>query len=377
MTDKEILPYLDELGTENHFNHFPAEWAWAMNTPFQGTKSVVCHLGSVRNPMIISWPSKMKAHQEIRTQYTYVADVVPTILDAIGIEAPLIENGVTQKKMDGKSFLSTLNDSSFPEIHTTEYFEILGKKGVYKDGWWAGFMFSEPCDENQKDTVWKLYDLNKDFSGAHNIVNKNHSKIAELKTFWINQHQLKQQSSNCISDELPIIPNTITNKTHFIYNAVVSGIPESIAPDLKNRDFTITADVNVEENAKGVIFTQGGNTAGWAFYMKEGALYFAHNFMDLERYTFKSNVKVPSGNHQIKAVFKYEGGNEIGKNGTVSLYIDNQKVAHGEILKTTPLCYSLDEGQDIGIDRGTGVDYNYEPPFEFNGTILHLSVDLN
>ena len=156
----------------------------------------------------------------------------------------------------------------------------------------------------------------------------------------------------------------------------ISGLPEASAPDLKNKNFTIMADAEIAENASGMIFTQGGNTAGWGFYMMDGQLYFTHNYIDLERFIIKSDSKVPAGKHVLKAVFEYKGGKDYGKNGTVTLFVDGAKVGQGDIQKTAPFRYSLDETQDIGMDGGTGVDNNYEPPFKFSGKLSNITIDL-
>jgi len=386
-TYDEILPYIDELGTEKHFNHFTAEWAWAMNTPFQWTKQVASHLGGVRNPLIVSWPAKLKAKHEIRTQFTHVNDIAPTILAAIGIEEPEIVNGVAQKPMEGRSFLASLTDASAPESHTTQYFEMFSNRGIYKDGWWAASMSFEPWQPDRSGynpfkTKWELYNLTDDFSQANDLADKNPEKLQELEALWwaqaskYNVLPLDWRGAERFSAELTGKPNPSAGRTHFVYPSPISGLPEATAPDLKNKNFTITAIAEIGENANGMIFTQGGNTAGWGFYMQDGLLYFSHNYIDLERYTIVSDSKIPSGKHEVKVSFAYKGGKDFGKNGTAMLYVDGQQVGQGEIERTTPFKYSLDEGQDIGEDGGTGVDNNYEPPFKFSGKLSNITIDL-
>ncbi len=384
---EDILPYIDELGTDKHFNHFTAEWAWAMNTPFQWTKQVASHLGGVRNPMIISWPAKIKAHHEVHSQFTHVVDIAPTILEAVGIEEPEEVNGVTQTPMEGNSFYASLTDANAPESHTTQYFEILSNRGIYKDGWWASSMAFEPWQPertgyNPFTAKWELYNLNEDFSQADDLAKKDPEKLEEMKTLWWTQaskyHALPMdwRASERFSAELTGKPNPSAGRDHIVYPIPIFGLPEATAPDLKNKNFTITADVEVEANANGMIFTQGGNTAGWGFYLKDGQLYFTHNYLDLERYIITSDSKVTAGKHELKVEFVYKGGKEMGKNGTATLYVDRNEVAQGEIEKTTPYKYSLDECQDIGKDGGTGVDNNYETPFAFEGTLTNIRVDL-
>jgi len=386
-TYKEILPYIDELGTEKHFNHFTAEWAWAMDTPFQWTKQVASHLGGVRNPMIVSWPAKLKAKHEIRSQFTHVTDIAPTILEAVGLEEPAMVNGVTQKPMEGHSFLASLTDANVPESHTIQYFEMFANRGIYKDGWWAASRSFEPWQPDRSGydpftAKWELYNLKEDFSQANDLAEQNPEKLRELEALWwaqaskYNVLPLDWRGAERFSAELTGKPNPSAGRTHFVYPYAISGLPEASAPDLKNKNFTITADAEIAENASGMIFTQGGNTAGWGFYMMDGQLYFTHNYIDLERFIIKSDSKVPAGKHVLKAVFEYKGGKDYGKNGTVTLFVDGAKVGQGDIQKTAPFRYSLDETQDIGMDGGTGVDNNYEPPFKFSGKLSNITIDL-
>jgi len=386
-TYDEILPYINELGTEKHFNHFTAEWAWAMNTPFQWTKQVASHLGGVRNPLIISWPAKLKAKHEIRTQFTHVNDIAPTILAAVGIEEPTMVNGVAQKPMEGRSFLASLNDANAPESHTMQYFEMFANRGIYKDGWWAASMAFEPWEPDRSGydpfkTKWELYNLAEDFSQGKDLADKNPEKLLELEALWWTQASkynalpLDWRAAERFSGELTGKPNPSAGRSHIVYPSPITGLPEATVPDLKNKNFTISATAEIGENANGMIFTQGGNTAGWGFYMKDGRLYFTHNYIDLKRYTIISEGKIPAGKHELKVVFEYKGGKKFGMNGTATLYVDGNKVGKGEIEKTTPFKYSMDESQDIGEDGGTGVDNNYEPPFKFSGKLSNITVDL-
>lgn len=388
-TYEEMLPIMDELGTEKHFNHFPSQWAWAMNAPFQWTKQVASHLGGVRNPLIISWPAKMKETGDIRNQFTHITDIMPTILDAVGLEEPEMVNGVPQKPVEGTSFLASLTDSDAPSTHNIQYFEMMSNRGIYKDGWWASSLAFEPWDPVRDVTKydpmsapWELYNIDDDFTQAKNLAEENPEKLAEMQTLWwalaskYNALPLDWRGAERFSVEITGKPNPSAGRNHFVYPNALAGIPEAVAPDLKNKSFTITADAELGNNGNGMIYTQGGNTAGWGFYIKNGNLYFTHNYIDLERFTIQSKSKVPAGSHELKAEFEYLGGQEVGKNGKVKLYVDGKVVAEGEIPKTTPFRYSLDESQDIGEDGGTPVDNNYETPFKFSGKLTNIRLDL-
>ena len=387
MTYQDILPFIDELGSEKHFNHFTAEWAWAMNTPFQWTKQVASHLGGVRNPMIISWPAKIKDKHVVRNQFTHVVDIAPTVLEAIGIEEPSMVNGVPQKPIEGNSFLSTFADKNAAETHTLQYFELMSNRGMYQDGWWASSMAFEPWEPNRTEfdpytNPWELYNLNEDFSQANNLAKSNPDKLVEMQALWwatASKHNvlpLDWRGVERFSAELTGKPNPSAGISHFVYPGAFSGLPEASAPNLKNKSFSISAKVEVPKNNSGMIFTQGGNTAGWAFYMLNGKVYFTHNYIDLNRYIITSESTVPAGKHDLKVEFTYNGGKEMGKDGNVVLYLDGKKIGSGIIDKTTPFSYSQAETQDIGKDGGTPVDNNYQTPFTFKGTISELILDL-
>jgi len=387
MKTDEMLEHIDEIGTEKHFNHFPAAWAHAMNTPYQWAKQVASHLGGTRNPMIVKWPARFQHGGEMRTQFTHIIDVAPSILAAAGIEQPRTVNGIAQTPIQGRSFLPVLNDAKAPEFHTSQYFEIFGNRGIYKDGWWAASLAFEPWqpERGKFDPLtakWELYDLSKDFSQAHDVAKENPEKLAELTALWWAQASankalpLDWRGAERFSAELTGKPNLAAGRTRYVYPVALTGLPEASAPDLKNKSFTVSAKTDIKDNANGVIFTQGGNTGGWAFYLKDGKLITAHNYLDVEHYAVTSKEPVPAGSHELKMAFNYEGGKETGKGGTVTLTVDGKEVGSGKIARTTPFKYSLSENQDIGSDSGTPVTYDYTPPFPFQGTLDEVVVEL-
>ncbi len=387
MTTDDMLDRIDEIGTELHFNHFPAGWAWGMDTPFQWTKQVASHLGGVRNPMVVKWPARYDKGGEKRTQFVHVIDIAPTILDAAGIAEPRSVNGTTQTPIQGKSFLSTLSDPAAAEVRTSQYFEMFANRGIYKDGWWAASLSFEPWDPVRGDfdpfaAKWELYNLDEDFTQAHDLADQNPHKLAELTALWWAEASankalpLDWRGAERFSAELTGKPNLAGGRTTFTYPGPLAGLPESSAPDLKNKSFSVAAKVSVEEGANGVIFTQGGNTGGWAFYLKNGTLKAVHNYLDVERYAVESDGPVPAGEHELKMDFVYEGGTEMGKGGTITLSIDGAEAGSGRVAQTTPFKYSLSENQDVGSDTGTPVTYDYHTPFSFEGELEEVVVDL-
>lgn len=387
MTADQMLARIDEIGTELHFNHFPAGWAWAMDTPFQWTKQVASHLGGTRNPMVVKWPARTRASGEVRSQFTHVIDIAPTILEAAGIAEPRSVNGTAQTPIQGKSFLSTLSDAKAKEIRTSQYFEMFANRGMYKDGWWAASLSFEPWQPERADfdpfkAKWELYNLETDFSQGKDVAAQNPGKLAEMTALWWAEASankalpLDWRGAERFSAELTGKPNLAGDRTSFTYHGVLAGLPESSAPDIKNKSFSISAQVQVKDKANGMIFTQGGNTGGWAFYLNDGRLVSAHNFIDVNIYAVSSRTSVPAGEHTVRMDFAYEGGKEVGKGGTVTLYVDGAAVGSGRVDRTTPYKFSLSENQDIGTDTGTPVTTDYRAPFNFEGTLKEVVIDL-
>jgi arylsulfatase A-like enzyme len=387
MTYQQMLAHIDEIGTEKHFNHFPAEWAWAMDTPFQWTKQIASHLGGTRNPMIVKWPARYKPGGQMRNQFVHVIDIVPTILEAARIDEPNNVNGTPQTPIQGRSFLGTLSDGKAPEIRTSQYFEIFANRAMYKDGWWAASLAFEPWQSERTDfdpltAKWELYDLSKDYSQAHDLAKEHPDKLAELTALWWAEASankalpLDWRGAERFSAELTGKPNLSAGRTKFVYPGVMSGLPEASAPDLKNKSFSVSAKVQVDDRSNGMIFTQGGNTGGWAFYLKEGKLVVVHNYIDVERLTVSSQNIVPAGKRELAMDFAYHGQGKVGQRGTVTLFVDGKQVGTGRIEKTTPYKYSLSENQDIGTDTGTPVTYDYKAPFTFEGKLEEVTVEL-
>lgn len=387
MTWRQMLPLIDEIGTEKHFNHFPAEWAWAMNTPFQWTKQVASHLGGVRNPMIVKWPAKIKDQKAVRSQFVHVIDIAPTLLAAAGVDEPRSVNGTAQEPIQGRNFIGTMMDKGAGEIRTSQYFEMFANRGVYKDGWWAASLSFEPWEAERGafdpfKAKWELYNLDKDFSQAKDLEKDNKAKLDELTALWWaearvnNALPLDWRGAERFSGEMTGKPSLAGDRKTFVYPGNFAGLPEAAAPDLKNRSFSVSAKVDIKDGASGMIFTQGGNTGGWGFYMKEGRLVVAHNYIDVKSYIVRSDQPVPSGRHELKMTFAYAGGKQMGKGGTATLFIDGQPAGYGEIEQTTPFKYSLSENQDIGSDTGSAVVGDYSGAFPFQGRLDEVVVEL-
>ena len=381
------LKVIDELGGPKYYNHFPAGWAWAMDTPFQWTKQIASHFGGTRNPLVISWPAKINEKGGVCTQFHHVTDIMPTILEVAGITAPDSLNGVTQKPIEGVSMAYTFNDAKAPDRRKSQIFELVSNRGMYQNGWMASSLAYLPWAATRTGydpdkAKWELYRIDQDFSQADDLATKNPEKLKELVDLWwaeAARHDvlpLDWRSVERLSEQITGRPSLASDRKTFIYNTPLVALPEGSAPDLKNKSFTITAQVDIPPNGgDGMIFTQGGITAGWGFYLLKGKLVGLHNYIGLERYRAVSTENVPTGKVTLTFDFKYDGGG-MSKGGTITLLANGKKIAEARVDKTAGFKYSLYEGQDIGEDSGSPVDFDYTPPFKFNGKIEKVTVDL-
>jgi arylsulfatase A-like enzyme len=400
--EPESLPFLlsimDKLGSDQTYNHYPVGWAHAMDTPFQWTKQVASHFGGTRNGMAISWPNRIKTHGEIRSQFHHVIDIAPTILEAVGVQAPFVLDGVEQKQLQGVSMVYTFDDVKAPPRHTTQYFEITADRGLYQDGWMASttplrlpWQISGVAPDPD-EYPWELYNVAEDFSQARNLAKENPKKLQDLEALFLIEaakyNVLPIDSSFADRADPAIRPNLNRGRTHFEYYPGMIRIPEASAPDIKNKSFRITADVDVPEGgADGVIVTQGGRFCGWGLLVLDGKPMFAYAFSNQDGFLYPLQNKYktriaatepPSpGKHSIVFDFAYDGGG-MGKGGSGTLLVDGRKVAAGRIEFTQPIRFSLDESFDVGEDTGTPVidEYDAKMPFKFTGTLNKVEIDL-
>ena len=390
----ESLPYLlsmmDQLGGPMAYNHYPVGWAHAMDAPMQWTKQVASHFGGTRNGMVISWPARIKNKGGIRSQFGHVIDIVPTIYEAAGITPPTVMDGVKQKPLEGVSLVYTFDNPKAPTRHTTQYFEMIGNRAIYKDGWMASTTplrlpwVTSGYEPNPDDFKWELYNINQDFSQANNLAEKNPGKLKELQDAFdveAKKYNVYPLDSSMASRADPAIrPSLTRGRTEFTYYPGMIRIPEGSAPNFKNHSWTIAAEVTIpEKGADGVMATIGGRFGGWALLMQDSKPQFAYAFSNQPEHKFRvvSDQPIPAGNHVVRFNFKYDGGG-IGKGATGTLFVDGKQVAQGQIPRTIPIRFSLDETFDVGEDTGSPVveDYADKMPFPFTGTLNKFVVIL-
>ena len=377
------LKRINELGTEHTYNHFAAGWAVAGNTPFTWTKQVASNFGGTRNGMVMHWPAGITSKNEVRSQFHHVIDVAPTIYEAVGVPAPRMVNGIEQRPMEGVAMNYSFDNASAPDGRTTQYFEMIGNRAIYHEGWFAGTIHKAPWEAAPRrplaDDVWELYNVDEDFSQANNLADKNPAKLEELKKKFMDEavkYNVLPIDDRSIERFDPVIagrPDLMNGRTKLTLYEGAKGIPENAFINVKNTSLAITADVNVPANASGVILCQGGDFGGWTLYMLDGKLAYTYNWVGLESYTVASNQRVPAGRHTLKFDFAYEGGR--GGGGTAVLSMNGKPIGEGKIAKTNSNTFGIDESADVGVDENTPVAPVYAKREKFTGKIASVTIE--
>jgi len=382
-TVPEMLKHLDEWGSSSTYPHFSAGWAVAMDVPFTWTKQVASDFGGTRNGMVIHWPNGIKAKGEIRSQFGHVIDIGPTIYEISGIPAPKTVNGIAQEPIEGTSLLYSFNDASAPEKHTVQYFEMLGNRGVYQDGWYARTIHKAPYlptpYASLQEDQWSLYNTTEDFSLSNDLASQNADKLKAMQQLFmkeaekyhvlpIDDRALERMNATAMGR-----PTIMEGRTSVTYGEGMKGMGIDIFIDLRNTAYTMTADVEVGANGNGVIVCQGGRFGGLTFYVKGGKPAFTYNFMGLESTTIAAPQALKPGKYTVIYDFKYDGGGP-GKGGVGTISVNGNKVVEGRINRTQPGIFSVDDLADVGLDEGTMVA-NYGGPSKFNGKLNKVTIE--
>ncbi|UCF65376.1 MAG: sulfatase-like hydrolase/transferase, partial [bacterium] len=363
-------------------------WAYAGAAPFQGTKLVAGFLGGTRTPLVISWPNKIKNEGKVRSQFHHVNDIVPTIYEILGITPPKIVNGVEQDPMDGVSMVYTFDQTDTKTTKRTQYFEILGSRGVYHDDWmacvfgprapWSTDM-SGIFNWNPEKDVWELYKLNEDYSQSKNLAKKYPEKLNELKAIFD-----QEATNNYVYPiggsfytvfynpmELPSSP-----LTEWSFFEGQDRIPEAMAPKYQSgRSSLAIIDAEIEKDTEGVLFALGGISAGFTVYLDKGYLKVEYNAMTLNRYKIASDSAIPTGKVKIEVKLLYDSQERMAP-ATVTLHVNGKQVGQGRIERSVPGAFTASETFDIGTDLGSPValDYYDRAPFKFNGKINRINI---
>ncbi|HET8544590.1 MAG TPA: arylsulfatase [Pseudolabrys sp.] len=393
LPEAEYLRYYETWGSDQTYPHMAVPWAWAFDTPFKWVKQVASHFGGTRQGMVMSWPGHINDVGGIRTQFHHVIDIVPTILEAAGLRVPDTVDGIAQKPVDGVSMMYTFDkaNANAPSKRETQYFEMFANRGIYHEGWYAATTPPEPPwlvgtkplppVEQYK---WELYNIADDFSQDNDLAAKMPDKLKEMQALFLTEaakHQVLPLDNSVLPRLLTPRPSGTAGRTTFTYVGENVGIPVGNAPSIMNRDYTITAEINVPKaGAEGMIATMGGRFGGYGLYLLKGKPVFVYNLLNLKRYRWEGGVgerdwlgsSLSPGKHTIAFDFKYDGPG-LGKGGTGVLTVDGRVVSRQKAEHTIPFLMALDESLDIGIDTRTPVDEGYKLPFRFAGTIDKLT----
>jgi arylsulfatase len=363
-TDEYRARHIELLGTEHSYTHYPAGWAWAMNTPYRWTKAVASHFGATRNALVVSWPGHVSGPGSLRSQFGHVNDIAPTILDAAGISLPASVDGIAQKPFDGSSMLKTITSANAPEYHPTQYFEVFGHRSIYHRGWMASafherlpWQMRSPTDKPFSEDNWELFDLDKDPTQATDLAGQHPSKLAEMQSLFESEAQRNNvlPLRNYSYAEAQKLPQLAGGRTSITYHDGAIGIPESSLPNTFNRSWKVTANFASTGKARGVLASVGSIDAGWSLYLDEKSCpSFAYRQYSVEPLILRCREPVGQGSHSVTMALAYEGTGRAGP-AKLMLFVNGAIVDEGRVERTPPAIYTIDETFDVGIDRGSPV----------------------
>jgi arylsulfatase A-like enzyme len=384
-TTEFMASRIDDFGTPKAYNHYAVGWAHAMCTPYQWTKQIASHWGGTRNGTVVHWPNGVAAKGEVRHQFTHVIDLAPTVLEAAGLPEPMSVNGVQQIPYEGVSMRYAFGDADAPGRHETQYFEMFCNRGIYHNGWTAVTRHSIPWDPSSDlpaldDDVWELY-ADTDWTQAHDLAAEQPERLAQLQRLWLlevsryNVLPLDDRRVERFDSEMAGRPVLVRGTSQRLYSGM-GRLTENSVLNLKNKSHSVTAQIDVPEGgANGVIVAQGGEFGGWSLYLVDGRLRYCYNLFGIRRFQVGSDAAVPSGDHQVRMEFAYDGGG-LGKGGTATLFVDGSMVGEGRVDSTVPLIFSADETLDLGGDTSSPVADDYPDPPTYTGRMDWVQLDI-
>ena len=387
--ERQLKEFYSDWGSEKTYNHMAVGWTWAFDTPFKWTKQVASHFGGTRQGMCMAWPDVIKDAGGIRHQFHHVIDIVPTILEATGLPAPVSVNGIGQKPMDGVSMAYTWDKANAGASSTrkTQYFEMMGNRALYHDGWVACTtpifppwnLAGSPPPDVANGYKWELYNVAQDWTQNNDLANDNPGKLRELQDlFWVeaSKFQVLPLDNALATRFASPKPSLTAGRSIFTYATQLTGVPRGDAPNILNRSFSIAAEVDVKTDSEGMLNTNGGRFAGYGFYLLKGKPVFTYNIADFVRFRWEGKDALTSGKHTVEFEFTYDGPG-MGKGGTGVLKVDGKAVDTRKVPATLAITTQWDETFDVGSDTGTPVnDGDYVCPFNFTGKLEKLTIKI-
>ena len=399
--DVQLKEFYDVWGSDQTYNHMAVPWAWAFDTPFSWTKQVASHFGGVRQGMAISWPKVITDKGGIRHQFHHVIDIVPTILEATGIRAPEVVDGIKQSPIEGVSMMYTFDakNANAPSTHTTQYFEMMGDHAIYHDGWIASTKVMRPPWDisgglglDPATYPWELYHVATDWTQTKDVAATHPEKLKELQAlFWqeARKYQVLPLDSSVVTRMIVPRPSITAGRNVFTWTAPLTGTPNGDAPNVLNASYRFKAEIEVPQGGgDGMLITQGGRFAGYGFYVLKGKPVFLWNLVDMNRVRWEGPEVLSPGKHVLEFDFQYDGLgmgtlafnnlSGVGRGGTGVLKVDGKVVATRKMERTLPFTLAWDENLDVGSDTGTPVnDADYQIPFAFSGRIERITLSID
>jgi len=393
------LAAIEELGGPKYFNHYPWGWTHAGNTPFRRWKRET-YRGGTSDPFIITWPKGIQSKGEIRSQYAHAIDMVPTVLEALGIDPPTVIKGVTQSPIQGISLAYSFNDPNAPSKHFTQYFEMLGHRSLYHDGWravcpWPGTSFAEakqplgaPISYEQLIELdahgWELYNVNEDFSETNNLAEKERNRLIAMIGMWYveaGKYNVLPIDGRVTARGLEVRPQIAVDRKRYLFYPGAQVVPLNASPRVVNRAHSVSVEATVpEEGAEGVLFSMGGNDGGFSFYVQNDTLTYGYNYVADTYYRVKATQPLPRGHHIFSIQFEPTGPADIpngkGTPARITLLVDGEPVGEEHLPVTTPIALGWTAGVAVGSDPGSPTMPDYQPPFKFTGKVHKALVDV-
>lgn len=394
------LAAIDEIGGPTTFNHYAWGWTWAGNTPFRRWKRET-YRGGISDPFIVHWPAGIKAKNEVRRHFAHAIDMVPTILDALDIEAPTTIRGVTQAPIEGFSLAHTFDDATAAGKHHTQYFEMMGHRSIYHDGWravcpWPGPSFTEagaffgkpiPADTLTEidATGWELYHVDEDWAENHNLAAENRARLIEMIATWYveaGKYNVMPVDGRGVQRFAEERPQLTADRSRYTFYPHTQAVPFNAGPRLLNRSHSITAEVEIPEGgAEGVLVSYGGTDGGYTLFVQDGLLQYVQNYVARDYLHVKADKPLTAGRHELRFEFEVTGEPDFahgkGAAGRAQLYVDRKLTGQSDFPHTTPLSLGLTGGIVVGADPGAPVCPFYRAPFEFTGIIHQVTFDLS